>query len=141
MLLVAAVSNRARNATVWAGTPADSALSAEPAGLIGAMIAKDFPFVKDLPRIRCFSFVIMQGGQPGAGTERTIAGYARFARHAGLALAERRRIRRGRSARFPGAGTTAGGVDPQPGAGRCHLPAPATARTTPFRLSFLVTGS
>jgi hypothetical protein len=28
-------------------------------GLAGAMIAKDFPPAKDLPLIRCFSFVIM----------------------------------------------------------------------------------
>jgi hypothetical protein len=28
-------------------------------GLAGAMIAKDFPFAKDLPLTRCFSFVIM----------------------------------------------------------------------------------
>jgi hypothetical protein len=28
-------------------------------GLAVAMIAKDFPLAKDLPLIRCFSFVIM----------------------------------------------------------------------------------
>jgi hypothetical protein len=31
-------------------------------GLTGAMIAKDFPFVKDLHRISCKSFVIMKDG-------------------------------------------------------------------------------
>jgi hypothetical protein len=52
------------------------------------MIAKDFPFVKDLHRISCESFVIMEGGPAGAGAEHKNAGYARFAAHAKCARTE-----------------------------------------------------
>jgi hypothetical protein len=46
-------------AVSWAGIYHPNRNSRRCAGLADAMIAKDFPFMKDLHRVSCRSFVIM----------------------------------------------------------------------------------